>query len=197
MPTDQSRKVSSSTISTASKQTIVSKICTSCGEQTMCGSTKRWPSNVLLDEEAGKLLDEQAGVRKSGDAPRRRGSAKTKNCYGEFEGQPDCPPGRDGNSGGASRFFFCAKTSTKERNTGMLPGEVNGHATVKPISLMQWLIKLVTPPGGIILDPFLGSGSTGCAAGGLGFEFHGIELGADHLEIAKKRIAYWAGRKRG
>ena len=68
----------------------------------------------------------------------------------------------------------------------------NHHPTVKPIKLMQYLIKLITPPKGIVLDPFMGSGSTGCAAKSLGFDFIGIELEREYLEIALQRIEHWS-----
>ena len=67
------------------------------------------------------------------------------------------------------------------------------HATVKPLDLMRWLVRLVTPPGGVVLDPFAGSGTTGCAAALEGFDFLGYELDAAHAEIARKRIAHWRG----
>ena len=68
----------------------------------------------------------------------------------------------------------------------------NTHPTVKPIDLMRWLVRLITPPGGTCLDPFAGSGSTGCAAVLEGFDFIGIEREAEYVEIAKARIAFWA-----
>jgi len=104
----------------------------------------RFPANVILDEEAGRMLDEQQE--------------------------------------GVSRFFYCAKASRKER------GEFNKHPTVKPIALMEYLIKLVTPPEGIVLDPFLGSGTTALAALNLGRFFIGIELNEEYCEIARRRI---------
>jgi DNA modification methylase len=88
-----------------------------------------------------------------------------------------------GDSGGASRFFYVAKASGTER------GEGNNHPTVKPIALMRYLCRLVTPPGGVVLDPFAGSGTTGCAAVAEGFGFIGIEQSADYCEIARRRIA--------
>lgn len=97
-----------------------------------------------------------------------------------------------GDAGGASRFFYCAKTSRAERNAGLPEGITNDHPTVKPINLMRWLVWLVTPPGGVILDPFLGSGSTGCAAVLEGFEFVGIERDAEYVAIAEARITWWA-----
>jgi DNA modification methylase len=88
----------------------------------------------------------------------------------------------------ASRFFYAAKATPEDRNEG-LEGK-NMHPTVKPTSLMRWLVKLVTPPGGVVLDPYMGSGSTGKACVQTGFSFIGIERDADSMETAKARIAY-------
>jgi site-specific DNA-methyltransferase (adenine-specific) len=85
--------------------------------------------------------------------------------------------------GSPSRFFYCAKASSAER------GQHNNHPTVKPIKLMQYLCRLVTPPNGVILDPFMGSGSTGIAAKLEGFRFIGIEKQQEYMDIAIKRIA--------
>lgn len=117
------------------------------------------------------------------------------------------------NSGNASRFFYCAKASKSERNEGCeglekevmgmnFGGELNGdgkkvnitanknhHPTVKPIALMEYLVKLVTPKGGIVCDPFTGSGSTLIAAEKLGFNYIGIELNPEYIEIAQKRLS--------
>jgi site-specific DNA-methyltransferase (adenine-specific) len=83
----------------------------------------------------------------------------------------------------AARFFYCPKTSKRER------GEGNVHPTVKPVALMAYLCRMVTPPGGLVLDPFMGSGSTGLAALAEGFEFLGIERDPAYLAIAEQRIA--------
>jgi site-specific DNA-methyltransferase (adenine-specific) len=88
--------------------------------------------------------------------------------------------------GDAARFFYTAKTSKAER------GDENHHPTVKPIDLMRYLCRLVTPPDGLVLDPFTGSGSTGCAALLEGFRFHGIEREPEYVAIATARIAHWA-----
>ena len=151
----------------------------------------RFPANVILDEEAGKLLDEQT----------------------------------DSDVGGASRFFYCPKTSKSDRNEGLsefvgksvgthnansadlenyggsslggasLKGEhkppqpkQNFHPTVKPTDLMGYLIRLVTPKGGVVLDPFMGSGSTGKAAVREGMGFVGIERESEYFDIAEARI---------
>lgn len=131
--------------------------------------TGRWPANTIIDEYIADQLGDRA------------------------------------------KFFYCAKASKKERNAGLgdMPerppeglsgrhdgslGSVtmaqNNHPTVKPIELMRYLVRLVTPPNGIVLDPFTGSGSTGIAAVLEGFRFIGIELDAGYVEIAQKRIDY-------
>lgn len=83
----------------------------------------------------------------------------------------------------AARFFYCSKTGKKDR------GEGNKHPTVKPTALMQYLCRLVTPPGGLILDPFCGSGSTGVAALREGFRSCGMDLSQDYCELSQRRIA--------
>ena len=85
--------------------------------------------------------------------------------------------------GSAARFFYCAKANKRDR------GGENNHPTVKPTDLMAYLCRLVTPPGGVVLDPFMGSGSTGKAAMREGFRFIGIEREAEYLEIARARIS--------
>ena len=85
--------------------------------------------------------------------------------------------------GEAKRFFYCPKASRKER------GEDNNHPTVKPVELMRYLVRLVTPPGGLVLDPFCGSGTTGIACRMEGFAFHGIELNPEYAALARKRIS--------
>lgn len=87
-----------------------------------------------------------------------------------------------GDSGSAARFFYCAKASKAER------GENNIHPTVKPIALMRYLVRLVTPPNGIVLDPFIGSGTTAIAAIQEGYEWIGIEREKEYCEIAARRI---------
>ena len=91
---------------------------------------------------------------------------------------------------GVSRFFYCAKASRKEREEGLESADTkNTHPTVKPIKLMRYLCRLITPPNGVVLDPFMGSGSTGKAALKEGFEFIGMELDPDYIEIAMNRIS--------
>ncbi len=162
-------------------------------------SDARWPANVVIDEEAAAMLDAQSGVLVSGANPTARSSDKFRDVYGDFAGQRDAHPKRGVDVGGAARFFYCAKVSREERNAGLaLPSlfsqdgpEANRHPTVKPIALMRWLCRLVTPPGGLVLDPFLGSGTTGIAAGLEGFRFLGIEREEQWMRTAEARIAHW------
>jgi site-specific DNA-methyltransferase (adenine-specific) len=155
-----------------------------------CGSASdlgRWPANLLLDEEAAAMLDRQSGeVKSGGDLSGKEPSRPFKNCYSEMNGRMFWDGYQD--SGWASRFFYCAKANRSERNAGV---EGNLHPTVKPIDLMRYLVKLVTPPNGIVLDPFAGSGSTGIAADLEGFSFIGIEREAEYVEIARRRLEWW------
>lgn len=149
----------------------------------------RWPPNVLLDPEAAAELDRQSGIRHSGDAPRVRHSSVFGDCYGEFAGQRECPPGREANEGGASRFFpvfrYEAKAGSDER-----PRLKDGtaHPTVKPLDLMRWLVRLVIPPDGLVLDPFAGTGTTAEACLIEGFRCVLIEREAAYAELIRKRL---------
>lgn len=96
----------------------------------------------------------------------------------------DCFPGDCDNS--ADRFFYCAKPTKKEKNAGTESGNI--HPTVKPVELMRYLCRMVTPPNGLVLDPFMGSGTTGVAALQEGFAFVGVELDPQHTAIADARI---------
>jgi DNA modification methylase len=140
----------------------------------------RWPANVLFDEEAAKMLDEQSGNLKSTGGQGNYGNS----IYSDLNNKPVKRDIGFHDIGGASRFFYCAKTSSRER------GEGNNHPTVKPLKLMQYLIKLVMPPkDGVLLDPFAGSGSTILAAHRLGVKAIGIEKSAEYCEIARARLA--------
>jgi DNA modification methylase len=113
-----------------------------------------------------------------------------------------------------SRLFFCAKATRTEREAGCeeLPARSqrlyngrhhpprvrrNTHRTVKPLELMRWLVRLVTPPGGLVLDPFCGSGSTGAAAALEGRRFLGVEREAVYVDIACARLTHWASQAKG
>lgn len=159
------------------------------GEGWQAGSDLgRWPANVALDETAASVLDEQSGTA----PPKEQRTAVkggNKGALGAFAGSsPDAIgtwPADPG--GGASRFFYTAKASRQDRNVGGLAD--NTHPTVKPTDLMRWLIRLVTPPGGIILDPFGGSGSTGLAARAENTRCILIEREPEYLQIIKDRLA--------
>lgn len=140
----------------------------------------RWPANIILDEQTSFMLDEQSGILKSHGG----GKATFGGSFGNGKDVTDqgAMERFKGDSGGVSRFFYCAKTSRSER------GEGNVHPTVKPIKLMSYLCTLITPPNGTILDPFMGSGSTGVACKELGFNFIGIEMNEEYYQIAQKRI---------
>ena len=153
----------------------------------MSDASGRWPANVALDEEAARLLDEQSGERPVGNSRQTTGG-KDANGAGMFGSNGRLPTVAYADTGGASRFFYCAKASRAEREMGLEGRATNHHPTVKPVELMRWLCRLVTPPGGLVLDPFAGSGSTGVAAALEGFRFMGIEQEADYAEIARKRI---------
>ena len=147
----------------------------------------RWPANILLDEEAAAMLDEQSGDVGGGFGIRGRGGvtyangngfANTLNEVGQQVGY--------GDTGGASRFFYVAKASRSERNDGL--GR-NIHPTVKPVDLMCYLIRLVTPKGGTVLDPFMGSGTTAVAAIQEGADWIGCEREPEYVAIILARIA--------
>lgn len=144
----------------------------------------RWPANVVLDDESAVALDEQSGVsRSTGGSGAASGLIDNDAIYGKFSGSnPGASAGGFGDEGGASRFFYCAKASKKDK------GEGNKHPTVKPTDLMGWLVRMVTPPGGTVLDPFAGSGSTGVAALREGFKFVGIECEVEYLGIMARRL---------
>jgi site-specific DNA-methyltransferase (adenine-specific) len=187
----------------------------------------RWPANIILDPYTAQLVDEQSGDRPGGNFPTQRGAGV---ATGFGLGKPTEGGARKMNdSGGASRFFYVAKASKRDRNEGLddleaktaseMTGRKEGsaglvmkhedgsdkanayagttgaarqnfHPTVKPTSLMEYLVKLVTPPGGVVLDPFTGSGSTGKAAILQGFDFIGIELTEEYLPIIQGRLKY-------
>lgn len=140
----------------------------------------RFPANLILDEEAAALLDEQTGHLDG--AGHARAAKRECGATGMFS------LAGDGNRFGASRFFYVAKASKSERNAGLSGGQTCTHPTVKPIRLMRYLCRLITPPGGLVLDLFCGSGSTGVAALGQGYDFIGIERELEYVEIAKARI---------
>jgi site-specific DNA-methyltransferase (adenine-specific) len=172
-------------------------------------SLGRWPANLIHDgsEEAVGMFPQQT----SGGTPAKRGGMG----YHGAKGQASCNTQRGADSGSAARFFYSAKASKRDRDEGMegweevrvfgdggasldgisatRTGRANYHPTVKPTDLMRYLVRLVTPPGGLVLDPFTGSGSTGKGAVLEGFRFLGIELSPEYTEIARARIRHAVG----
>lgn len=145
--------------------------------------TGRWPANVVLDDEAGRMVGDAARFFYTAKASRSERNAG-------LEGMPERATGAMvGNMEDSSRLGG-------DGSPIRTPYRQNHHPTVKPISLMRWLVRLVTPPGGIVLDPFAGSGTTGCAAALEGVNFIGIEQEAEYVAIAERRIAHWANTNR-
>jgi len=157
----------------------------------------RWPANLIHDGSDEVLAGFPQAPGQQGPISSTAPSAKTSNVYGAMrcEGEASAnsenvgavgfkmrPGARRLDEGSAARFFYCAKAAKKDRGDG------NHHPTVKPTDLMRYLCRLVTPVGGLVLDPFMGSGSTGKAAVLEGFRFVGIEREPDYVEIANARI---------
>ena len=202
-------------------------------------NTGRWPANIIFDEEAGQVLDQQSGITQY-NKERKEGNYKGGHRK-DYVGTDDNPivnkiEGKFfSDKGGASRFFYCPKASKKDRDEGLDEFEEkaqrqssggsrdfnarcgncgkkfigppenicncdnpitdntvfkkkNNHPTVKPTELMLYLIKLVTPVGGTVMDCFMGSGSTGKAAIRGGFDFIGIEREEEYFKISESRI---------
>lgn len=144
----------------------------------------RWPANVVLDEHAAEELDRQSGVTKDGVAVHRNADP-TQNesaLYGAYRKTTTDIGYRGGD--GASRFFYMAKAPKRERP---VVGGV-AHATVKPLTLMRWLVRLVTPAGGTVLEPFAGSGTTVEACILEGFHCIAIEREAKYLPLIRARM---------
>jgi site-specific DNA-methyltransferase (adenine-specific) len=178
----------------------------------------RWPANFIHDgseEVVGLFPETKSGTGGQPQTAQRRGTSELVglSSSGTKVGHDD--------SGSAARFFYCAKASKRDRDEGCegMPtirvkmnngndaaGDPvsdrftkmarNHHPTVKPTDLMRYLCRLVTPPDGLVLDPFSGSGSTGKAAMLEGFRFVGCELSAEYIEIARARIGHAAGQSR-
>ena len=143
----------------------------------------RWPANVVLDEDQAAELDRQSGIRQAGAFPGKANVRSGEHYEGGW-GPAQNERRVNMDSGGASRFFYVAKAPARERP------KVDGtaHPTVKPLTLMRWLCRLVTPPNGVILEPFAGSGTTVEAALLEGFRVVAIEREADYLPLIQARL---------
>jgi hypothetical protein len=143
----------------------------------------RWPANVILDESQAAALDAQTGTLTSGKMQPTHTTA-ARAVYGQNAADGYTTMETYGDAGGASRFFYTAKAAQDERPS------VDGiaHPTVKPLDLMRWLVRLVTPKGGTVLEPFAGSGTTVEACVLEGFDCIAIEREATYLPLIEKRI---------
>lgn len=181
----------------------------------------RWPANVIHDgsEEVLAAFPDAPGQQRA--VGPEHGEKESRGIYGDFGAREHFAPRIDLDKS-AARFFYCAKASRADRDAGLdhlpkkeaaamagnlisgqrlagdgtpiaTPVRANTHPTVKPTTLMQWLCRLITPPGGVILDPFMGSGSTGKAAVLEGFQFVGCEREDEYMPIATARIAWAIG----
>ncbi len=176
----------------------------------------RFPANVILDEEAAQMLDDQTGILKTGAM--KKPYTYTNNGFSLGRPTGETRANHEANQGGASRFFYCAKTSKKERAEGLEgqkrdvsrndgdPGGNNPrnrgsekvqnfHPTVKPISLMRYCVRMITPKGGKCCDPFCGSGSTGIACDMEEIESINIDNEPDYIEISEARSLAWNKNK--
>ena len=152
----------------------------------------RFPANVLLDEHAAKEMDKQSGVLQSGKMKPTHTTA-SRDVFGQNAKGGYTTMETYGDSGGASRFFpvfkYQAKAPKKERPVIVREdGTKVQHPTVKPLKLMEWLVTLITPEGGTVLDPFAGTGTTLQAATNKGFNPIGIEADADYIQLINKRM---------
>lgn len=151
----------------------------------------RWPANIIHDgsDEVVAAFPDAAGQQ--GDLKGHAQDRKSKGILGDMGPEKDHVARVEINKS-AARFFYAAKASKRDRDEGLVAVDStrgNTHPTVKPTDLMRWLCRLVTPPGGLILDPFMGSGSTGKAALLENFRFIGCEREDEYMPIAAARIA--------
>lgn len=174
---------------------------------------ERWGTGVL-DIGATRVQDEVRSGAAAGETPARwpanLGLIHASGCNRRHCDESCVVRQLDGQAGrDVTRFFYAAKASREEREAGLMDQPMieadifaqrgrrrvcaNVHPTVKPLAVMRWLVRLTAPAGGVVLDPFLGSGSTGCAALLEGRQFFGIERQADYVEIARRRLRHWAG----
>lgn len=145
----------------------------------------RFPANLVHDgsQEVLELFPNTGRSSGGGMHAKGVGANSQTNAYGSYTGGTPTNSVGFYDEGSAARFFYCAKASKLDR------GEGNDHPTVKPNALMRWLVRLVCPQGGIVLDPFMGSGSTGVACIQEGMRFVGIDMDEHYCDIARKRIS--------
>ena len=153
-------------------------------QKAVANSSGRFPANVMHDG-SDVITKEFPQTGKSGSV-KPIDKQKTNDVFGKYNEVKEFQAYDD--EGSAARFFYCPKTSKSERHNG----DANTHPTVKPVDLMRYLCRLVTPKGGTVLDPFMGSGSTGMAAKDEGFNFIGIEKDEEYYKICESRITRFA-----
>ena len=182
IPTDEKLSFGSRKIGDGIKYNDISPERMTEGIQNNAG---RFPANLIHDgsDEVLALFPKTTSGKPCGTKAGGQG-----NAYGEFGG--GIPVTGIGDTGSAARFFYCAKASPAER------GENNNHPTVKPIALMRYLVRLVCPPKGIVLEPYLGSGTTAIAALQEGMSFVGFEKKQEYADIARARIMPHLAQKR-
>lgn len=158
-----------------------------CGEETRIG---RYPANLIHDgSESVEALFPETPARQASQASQASQRRKLKyETMGKLALERSAWNAVEDYQGSASRYFYCAKASKADRDEGLK--DRNTHSTVKPTALMQYVTKLITPLNGTVLDPFMGSGSTGKACMLEGFNFTGIELSPEYLTIAEARIKH-------
>lgn len=145
----------------------------------------RWPANLVHDGSAEVVAAFPNSAGAQGNVKGTEPSSVTQDIYGKFAGRVPYTPIRDG--GSAARFWYSAKADSDDRWGSK-------HPTVKPVDLMRWLARLITPPGGLIMDPFAGSGTTGVAAMAEGFSAILCEREKTYLADIRARIDYYSGR---
>ena len=181
----------------------------------------RFPANIIHDGSDEVLAIFPQSKRQQGDvAGTEQSHTGQGNCYGDYD---RIPSAKRNDNGSAARFFYCAKPSKSEKNAGLdmleelhksdsyreptgnvlvdrLPGcgnkTQNHHPTVKAMALCQYLCRLITPPGGVVLDMFMGSGSIGCGAVTEGFRYIGCDNVPEYVQISDLRIRYWLEQPR-
>lgn len=156
-------------------------------ERTPPNKSGRWPANVIHDGSAEVVAAFPDSAGQQGDVRGTEPSKPTNGIYGDFAGRP--AQAKRGDEGSAARFFYSAKADADDRMGSK-------HPTVKPIDLMRYLVRLITPPGGVVLDPFAGSGSTGVAAMLEGFESILIEREAEYVADINRKVAFYRGEGR-
>ena len=146
----------------------------------------RWPANVVHDGSEEVIAAFPQTSSGTGAVKQATAAGHRANAYGAESRPAGTPMIAHGDSGSAARFFYSAKADKGDRLDSK-------HPTVKPVDLMRWLVRLVTPKGGLVLDPFAGSGTTGMACMAEGFDCHLIEREAEYAADIRRRIAHVSG----